>query len=201
MSFLKLITSIKRAPSAIRDALFFECFETFLLNTYEYNRNTNQFEATNLKALAEALAEASPNDEANYAGDSERLKEYAKRLIITIDDCGTNQKAVYLASLARAILSKQIDTRKFFILSRCIRTLTEEDLSFLYKNIKVGTFIEESEDYINDFTALGLVYEAHDGKYTYSRRAFELKRFSLAYEEPFSIPEELPPEATHLLLR
>ena len=107
----------------------------YILCSYRYNEETNQFESENLQSLAEALADASPNTEANYEGRPDKLNEYAKRLIKLIDDCGTKQKARYIASLTRALLSKQIDTQKFFQLSRCIRNLTEEDLLFLSENI------------------------------------------------------------------
>lgn len=118
-----MLEDVKKLSSTIRDGFFFECLETYILYSYRYNEETNQFESENLQSLAEALADASPNTEANYEGRPDKLNEYAKRLIKLIDDCGTKQKARYIASLTRALLSKQIDTQKFFQLSRCIRNL------------------------------------------------------------------------------
>ena len=197
---LKTMGNLSHAPSTIRDAIFFECFKTFLLNTYQYDPSAQRFEAAILKPFAEALAEASPNADAGYDGNEEKLVEYAKRIIKLIDDCGTKQKANYLASLARAVLSHQIDTKKFFQLSRIIRTLTEEDLVFLHEHVREGVRVEDGEEYIDDYCALGLMFEDHSGGYTYSLRAFELMKYSLAYEEPFRIPNTLPPKASHLLL-
>lgn len=194
-----LTKDLESLPSAIRDGIFWECLETFILHAYSFNNETNQFEAKNLQSLAEVLAEASPNAESGYAGDQDKLVEYAKRLIKLIDDCGTNQKAYYLACITRALLSepRQIDTRKFFQLSRCIRTLTEEDLSFLSENIKEGN-VSRDEDYIEDFRALGLLYETNDG-FSYSKRAFELKKYALCYEQHVDIPDSFPPKYEPLL--
>ena len=197
---LKTMCNLSRAPSTIRDAIFFECLKTFLLNTYRYNPSAQRFEAAILKPFAEALAEASPNADAGYDGNEEKLVEYAKRIIKLIDDCGTNQKARYLASLARAVISQQIDTRKFFQLSRIIRTMTEEDLDFLHEYIREGVHVEDNEEYIDDYCALGLMFEDQKGGYTYSLRAFELMKYSLAYEETFRIPNNLPKKASHLLI-
>ena len=196
VSAFNLYKDIKSVPSAIRDAIFFECLGTFLLNSYQFNPVTQQFEAANLTSLAEALAEASPNEEADYTGQPDKLVEYAKRLIKLLDDCGTHQKALYLASVTRALLSKQIDTKKFFQLCRCIRNLTEEDLLFLSKHIS-NSPVSEDEDYIDDFRSMGLLYETDDG-FAYSRRAFELKKYALLYEHPVEIPDSFPSRARQL---
>ena len=185
-----LTENLKRLPSTIRDEIFWDCLETFILNSYDFNKETNRFEAKNLQSLAVALAEASPNADAGYHGDPEKLTEYAKRLIKLIDDCGTKQKAYYLACLARALLSKEIDTRKFFQLSRCIINLMEEDLLFLSKRIKPGN-ISRDEDYVDDYRALGLIYETDEG-FSYSMRAFELKKYVLCYENHPEIPDSFP---------
>ena len=187
-----LTENLKRLPSTIRDEIFWDCLETFILNSYDFNKETNRFEAKNLQSLAVALAEASPNADAGYHGDPEKLTEYAKRLIKLIDDCGTKQKAYYLACLARALLSKEIDTRKFFQLSRCIINLMEEDLLFLSKRIKPGN-ISRDEDYVDDYRALGLIYETDEG-FSYSMRAFELKKYVLCYENRPEIPDSFPPK-------
>ena len=192
-----LAEDLKRLPSTIRDEIFWDCLETFILCSYSFNEETNQFEAKNLQSLAVALAEASPNADADYQGDPEKLTEYAKRLIKLIDDCGTKQKAYYLACLARALLSKQIDTRKFFQLSRCIRNLTEEDLLFLSERIELGN-ISRDEDYVDDYRALGLLYETDEG-FSYSKRAFELKKYALRYEAHIEIPDNFPQKYTPLI--
>ncbi|MCI9577064.1 MAG: hypothetical protein HFJ84_10615, partial [Clostridiales bacterium] len=74
-----LAEDLKRLPSTIRDGIFWDCLETFILCSYSFNEETNQFEAKNLQSLAVALAEASPNADAGYQGDPEKLTEYAKR--------------------------------------------------------------------------------------------------------------------------
>ena len=152
-----LAEDLKRLPSTIRDGIFWDCLETFILCSYSFNEETNRFEAENLQSLAVALA-----------------------------------KAYYLACLARALLSKQIDTQKFFQLSRCIRNLTEEDLLFLSERIEPGN-ISRDEDYVDDYRALGLIYETDEG-FSYSKRAFELKKYALCYETHIEIPDSFPPK-------
>lgn len=132
---LSLALDLKALPLTIRDSIFLECLETYILNSYQFNEETSQFETQYLESFAVALADASPNPAGDYEGSDEQLIEYAKRLIKLIDDCGTKQKTYYLACMTRALLSKQIDRCKFFQLSRCIRSLTEEDLLFLCGHI------------------------------------------------------------------
>ena len=88
------------------------------------------------------------------------------------------------------MFSKQIDTRKFFQLSRCIRNLTEEDLLFLSKRIEPGN-ISQDEECVDDYIALGLLYETDEG-FSYSKRAFELKKYALCYETHIEIPDSFP---------
>lgn len=195
---LSLAGNLKTMPLTIRDGIFLECLETYILNAYQFNEKTSRFEAQNLQSLAVALADASPNEEADYEGNPAKLIEYAKRLIKLIDDCGTKQKANYLAAVTRALLSKQIDTKKFFQLSRCIRTLTEEDLIFLSKHIAIGS-VSRSEDYIDDYRALGLLYETNEG-FSYSMRAFELKKYALCYENHIKIPDSFPQKYEPLIV-
>lgn len=140
--------------------------------------------------MANSLAEVSPNDEANYAGDPDKLHEYSKRIVKLIDDCGTIQKAVYLANISRAFAQHEIDKRLFFKLGQCIRMLTEEDLLFLRENIKEGTISGEN-DYIDDFMGLGLMYNV-DGGFHYSLRAFRLLEHALNYEGKVRIPDKFP---------
>ena len=116
---------------------FFENLEKYITTYNRLEKNDNQIESENLQSLACVLADASPNYEANYEGNQEVLQEYAKRLIKLIDDCGTKQKAYYLACLTRALILKYINPKKFFQLSRCIKNLTEEDIDYLKKNINV----------------------------------------------------------------
>ena len=66
---LDLIKDIKNLPSTIRDGIFFECFEAYILNLNEYDYKKKEFVEDNLKKMAISLAEVSPNDEADYAGD------------------------------------------------------------------------------------------------------------------------------------
>lgn len=196
---LSLAGNLKNLPLTIRDGIFLECLEIYILNSYQFNEETSQFEAQNLQSLAVALAAASPNADSGYEGNPEKLIEYAKRLIKLIDDCGTKQKAYYLACITRSLLSKQINTHKFFQLSRCIRNLTEEDLLFLCEHIQKGN-ISRDEEYIDDYRALGLIYETNDG-FSYSKRAFELKKYALCYESHVEIPDSFPQKYTPLIAK
>lgn len=187
---LDLVTEVKNLPSTIRDGIFFECFEAYILNLNEYDHKKKAFVEDNLKKMAISLAKVSPNDGADYAGDSNKLHEYSKRLVKLIDDCGTIQKAVYLANISRAFAKHEIDKRLFFKLGQCIKILTEEDLLFLRENVKVGTISGEG-DYVDDFRGLGLMYEV-EGGFSYSPRAFKLLEHALDYEGKVSIPEKFP---------
>lgn len=187
---LDLIKDVKNLPSTIRDGIFFECFEAYILNLNEYDYKKKAFVEDNLKKMAISLAEVSPNDEADYAGDPNRLHEYSKRIVKLIDDCGTIQKAVYLANISRAFAKHEIDKRLFFKLGQCIRMLTEEDLMFLKTNVTEGT-VSGAGDYVDDFRGQGLMYEV-DAGFAYSKRAFQLLRYALDYEGTVRIPEKFP---------
>ena len=185
------IDHLRKLSLTIRDSIFFDSLEAFLLAYYSEDPSTRKSNARNLRSCAEILASASPNAEADYPGNPEKLKEYAKRIIKLIDDCGTKIKAVYIANLTRAVSSFQIDSSKYFQLSRCVRYLIEEDLAFLRDHIKEGS-ISLDESKIDDFRALGLIGETKDG-FTYTRRAFELKKYALCYEESHQkIPDHFP---------
>lgn len=196
-AILPLLKALRSLPSTIRDEIFLDNLGTYIMNTYQYNQVTGQFESRNLLSLAAALAEASPNAEAGYGGDPKKLAEYAKRLVKLLDDCGTKQKALYLANITRALLGKLINTQTFFQLSRCIRNLTEEDLLFLSNHILEGT-IPRGEDYIDDYRALGLLYEVEEG-FAYTPRAFALKKYALCYEQNVQIPKEFLPHFEPLI--
>lgn len=187
---LDLVKNVKNLPSTIRDGIFFECFEAYILNLNKYDEKKKAFIEDNLKNMAISLAEVSPNDEADYAGDPDRLHEYSKRIVKLIDDCGTIQKAVYLANISRAFAKHEIDKRLFFKLGQCIRMLTEEDLLFLRKNVTEGTISGDS-DYVDDFRSQGLMYEV-DAGFAYSKRAFQLLKYALDYEAVVQIPGKFP---------
>ena len=190
LAVVDLIHTVKELPPTIRDGIFFECFETFILNLNEFDEQKQEFVEDNLKAMAIALAEASPNEEAGCQGNPEKLNEYSKRIVKLIDDCGTTQKAFYLANISRAFAKHEIDKKLFFKLGQCIRMLTEQDLLFLSNHISED-IISEDEDYIDDFRSLGLMYEV-DAGFAYSKRAFQLSKYALNYEGNISIPEKFP---------
>lgn len=187
---LKLINDVKKLPSTIRDGIFFECLEAYISNVNEYDYKKKEFVENNLEKMANSLAEVSPNDEADYVGDPNRLHEYSKRIMKLIDDCGTIQKAVYLANITRAFAHHEIDKRLFFKLGQCIRMLTEEDLMFLKTNVTEGK-VSEVGDYVDDFRGQGLMYEV-DGGFAYSKRAFQLLKYALEYEGTVCIPDKFP---------
>ena len=107
-----------------------------------------------------------------------------------MDDCGTIQKTYYTACFARAVRNKGIDSNMFFKLSHCIRSLTEEDFLLLKKSITTNV-IDSDEDYIEDFRALGLMRDV-DGRFAYTKRAFELNKYALDYEGKVEIPDHFP---------
>ena len=186
---IELIKKVKDFPSAVRDGIFFECLEAYILNLNNYDNEGKMVIEDNLRKMAAALAETIPNEESGYEGDANRLHAYSKRILKLIDDCGTVQKAAYLANVSRALAKHEIDKRVFFKLGQCIRMLTEEDLLFLGQNIREGIILDI--EYVDDFRGIGLMYEV-DAGFAYSLKAFQLLKYALNYEGSVHIPEKFP---------
>lgn len=163
----KLIRDILNSPYFVREQIFWQNFIDYLDNACD--------DEDDLRKLSEVLAED---------GNS---NENAKRLLKIIDDVGTKRKAVYISNLTRACCQQLIDRSKFFKLSQCIVRLTDEDLVFLCDNISKKK-IETDEEFIDDFRNCGLIKEV-DGGFVYTKRAFELKKYSLWYGHDVEIPE------------
>ena len=190
----KVIKNIWSMHSRIRDGIYWENFGAYLFHVYDFDEKKKRFINNNKKKLAEMLAEDTPNQEAGYKGNPERLRENAKRLVILLDDAGTKQKAIYYANLTRAALNNSISRDKFFKLCKCVSDLTEEDICFFIKNIQQirTNTIKKDEEFIDDFRSVGLLKEVNGG-FAYTQRAFELLKFGLKYEEEnVKIPEEIP---------
>ena len=190
---MDFIHEARALPSTIKDGIFLECFEVFLSNAYDYDANKKQFVDKNLDSFVIELARANSNKEEVYKGDLEKLNEYAKRIIKIIDDCGTRQKAYYISCLARAVRAGQIDRNKFFKFCYCIRSLTEEDIIFLKNDIS-DKLIETDEEYIDDFRSLGLLKDV-DGGFVYSKRAYELNKYAISYDEEIQVPNVIQERA------
>lgn len=156
ISAVEFVKSIRNSNISITDQIFLDNLQEYLLNLNAYNVEKQAFLEDNMNKLSESLADASPNNEAKYEGDPEKLNEYAKRILKAVDDCGTKQKAIYLANITRALSHKQISKSEYFKFIQCIRQLTEEDLEFLAKHINEYV-IKEDEDYIDDFRSVGLL--------------------------------------------
>lgn len=194
LSALMLLRDGTLFVTTVRDAMLFESFKNYLTHL---NRDREDGSSGNrdMRTLAERLAAASPNHEAGYEGDPKALTEYAKRLIRAIDDCDTELKARYLANLTRALENEPVDTKKFFQLARCIRSLTDEDLIYLRDHIGPGS-ISGDEDFIDDYRAVGLVMEV-DGGFSYTSRAYDFANYVLNYDTGRKVrpPEQLPQRA------
>ena len=163
----KLLRDLIGGPFFIREEIFWQNFIEYLDNAC--------YDEDDLRKLSEMLAEDGNSD------------ENAKRLIKIIDDVGTRKKALYISNLTRACCMHLIERSKFFKLSQCIVRLTDEDLTFLCDNISRKK-VETDEEYIDDFRNCGLMKEV-DGGFVYTKRAFELKKYSLWYEHDVEIPE------------
>ena len=163
----KLIRDIFNSPYFIREQIFWKNFIDYLDNACEDEKG--------LRTLSEKLAE----DGNSY--------ENTKRIIKIIDDVGTRRKALYVSNLTRACCMGNISVSKFFKLSQCIVGLTDEDLMFLCENIGPKT-IDTDEEYIDDFRNCGLLKEV-EGGFVYTKRAYELKKYSLWYGYDVEIPQ------------
>ncbi len=192
VAIIKSLEEMKSLPSRLRDAIYCENFETYMYHVYDYNNENPLMANKYKKKLSEMLAEETPNHDAEYAGNPDRLRENAKRLVKLLDDAGTAQKSIYYANLTRAVLNDLITRDKFFKLCKCISELTEEDICLFIDLIqKTGNAtIKGDMDYIDDFRSLGLLKEVFDG-FVYTRRAFELLKYGLKYEEDIKIPDEI----------
>ena len=163
----KLIRDIFNTPYFVREQIFWQNFIDYLDNACENEED--------LRILSGKLAE----DGNSY--------ENAKRIIKIIDDVGTKKKALYVSNLTRSCCMGNISVSKFFKLSKCIVGLTDEDLAFLCDNISQKT-IDTDEEYIDDFRNCGLLKEV-EGGFVYTRRAYELKKYSLWYGHDVEIPQ------------
>lgn len=167
MALGKLLIDIFNSPYFIRERIFWQNFMDYLDNACESKAD--------LMKLSEKLAED---------GNS---VENAKRIIKIIDDAGTRKKAIYVSNLTRAYCMENITTNQFYKLAQCIVRLTDEDLEFLNEHIN-GKIIDTDEEYIDDFRNCGLLKEVAGG-FAYTKRAFELKRYSLWYGHEVTIPQ------------
>lgn len=163
----RLIKCVFKSPYFIREQIFWQNFIEYLDNACA--------DEEQLRKLSEKLAED---------GDS---FENAKRIIKIIDDAGTRKKSLYISNLTRACCMELISLSKFFKLSQCINRLTDEDLDFLSNNISRKR-IDTDEEYIDDFRNCGLLKEVAGG-FVYTKRAYELKKYSLRYDQDVKIPE------------
>lgn len=163
----KLLIEIINSPYFIREQIFWQNFSEYLDNACANEED--------LIKLSAKLAED---------GNS---SENAKRIIKLVDDAGTKQKAIYISNLTRAYCMENITQNKFFKLSQCIVRLTDEDLEFLKEYIS-RKVIETDEEYIDDFRNCGLLKEVAGG-FAYTKRAFELKKYSLCFGHDVAIPE------------
>lgn len=194
---IKLIEEIKSAPVRIRDGIYWENFEEYLLHVYDFDETTGRLNDNNKRKLKEMLAQDTPNPAAGYKGNMDRLRENAKRLVLLIDNAGTVQKSIYYANLTRALLNELISVDKFFKLCYCINSLTEEDLEFFADDIQkmqISTITTDREN-IDDFRSVGLLREVENG-FFYTLRAFELLKYGLKYEEDIQIPNNIQERMT-----
>lgn len=163
----KLIKDILNSPYFVREQIFWQNFIDYLDNACD--------DEDGLRTLSAKLAEN---------GNS---YEDTKRIIKIIDDAGTKKKTLYVSNLTRACCMGNISVSKFFKLSQCIVRLTDEDLIFLCDNISPKT-IDTDEEYIDDFRNCGLLKEV-EGGFVYTKRAYELKKYSLWYGHDVEIPQ------------
>ena len=185
-----LVKEIWSMPSRIRDGIYWENFAAYLLHVYDYDAEKAVLVDNNKKKLAEMLAEDTPNQNSEYPGNPDRLRENIKRLVKLLDDAGTTQKIIYYANLTRAASNDLISRDKFFKLCKCVARLTEEDIWFFINHIqKTGTAtIKDDLEFIDDFRSVGLLKEVDEG-FAYTNRAFELLKYGLKYEDDIKIPE------------
>ena len=187
---IEAVKDLYQMPLRVRDNIFLESLETYLENLNEITLDDSDHMVNNLQKFSEVLAELTPNEEAHYIGDPDRVREYSKRVIKVLDDCASTQKAIYIANLSRALANRLIDKNSFFKLCKCVRTLTDEDLLLLKSSIPNGV-IDYEVMVIDDFRSVGLMYEINGG-FAYSKRAYDLVEYALDYERGVHTPDSFP---------
>lgn len=187
---INAVKEIYQMPIRVRDSIFLESLKIFLINLNTDKSDGSEQIVNNLQKFSEVLAEVTPNEDAQYIGNPDRMREYSKRIIKVLDDCGTIQKAIYIANVSRALANRLIDKNCFFKLCQCIRILTDEDLLTL-KNYIPKDIIDDDEMCIDDFRGVGLLYEV-DGGFAYSKRAYDLVNYALDYEKGVRVPDSFP---------
>ncbi|WP_289782751.1 hypothetical protein [uncultured Phocaeicola sp.] len=194
----KSLYQLLSAPKTVGESMLFDNFKMFL-RADPANQgifNPDEFNSNVLSELGTKLAEASPNDEADYLGDESRLRGYAKKIIKIIWECDSEEKAEYMANLTRAFIRGLISKEQYFKLSRCIATLTENDLQIIGDEAREGNVIAEAE-YIEEFSGLGLMYSVAGGA-CYSHKAILLRQYAIQYNCESTPGSNLPsiPRAT-----
>lgn len=158
-AFISLINDVWNGPLFIRDEIFWQNFIQYINDTC-----TNQEE---LRKFSNRLAE------------SDNPFEDVRRIIGIIDAAQTQKKVKYISNLTRACCMGNITKSKFFKLAQCIERLTDEDIDLL-NNVSEAV-VKTDEEFIEDFRNCGLLKEI-DGGFAYTKRAYELKKYSLQYE-------------------
>ena len=98
IAIISSLIKLRKLTLTIRDEIFLENFQNYLIRLYDIDDAGSINNKCNEK-LARLLAEQSPNEEAGYDGDPDRLHENAKRIVKLIDDASTIQKSIYYANL------------------------------------------------------------------------------------------------------
>lgn len=78
---IDLLIDIGKQINGISDSLFWNAFKEYILSLIEYNSYKGSCKEDNLRKFSEALAEAIPNQEANYDGNKDVLRDYYIRLL------------------------------------------------------------------------------------------------------------------------
>ena len=153
------------------------CDMRFLHNYYLF-LNEGKFNPKQLRRFSERLEEQ---------GNKE---DYAMMILGVIDSIDSKYKARCIANLTQSVVNDEIDVKKYLRLIHTLKSLIEEDLTYLDRNIQGGTVtnIENLDDYLT----YGILRPVNRG-YAYTERAHDLVQFGIKrghdYRRPSSIPQ------------
>ena len=153
------------------------CDMRFLHNYYLF-LNEGKFNPKQLRRFSERLEEQ---------GNKE---DYAMMILGVIDSIDSKYKARCIANLTQSVVNDEIDVKKYLRLIHTLKSLIEEDLTYLDRNIQGGTVtnIENLDDYLT----YGILRPVNGG-YAYTERAHDMVQFGIKrghdYRRPSSIPQ------------
>ncbi len=158
-AYIKMVQGLVGYPLTARMALFYDNFEKFLAGM-EYDEHE--------LLLFQVFLE-----------DGEKRVENSKRILKIIDEMDSDFKVQVLINHTQSVSNGFITSREYFKLCKLLESMIIEDLKYLQNHIQRG--IVDGDEYTEELVHNGLMYASQNGKYAYSKLAFEFDKYGLSY--------------------